>query len=100
MRRAIAVYILTNARRTVLYIGVTNDLIRRVHEHREALGPLAFTTLYRVHQLVLFEPFESMVDAIRRERQLKGWRRSRKEALINAANPGWRDLWPELAASG
>lgn len=97
MRGAIAVYILSNMRRTVLYVGVTNNLPRRICEHRVALRPSAFTAIYRLHDLVLFEPFESMVAAIQREKQIKGWSRAKKNALIQAANPQWRDLTPDVS---
>jgi putative endonuclease len=94
--RQAAVYILTNARRTVLYIGVTNDLVRRVYEHRCDIDPQGFTARYRVHCLVHFESFNDMPTAIRREKQVKGWLRRRKNALVEAANPEWRDLWPSI----
>jgi putative endonuclease len=84
------VYILSNASRT-LYIGVTNDLVRRVWEHKQKVKP-GFTEKYHVHQLVYFEEAAHPQVAIAREKELKGWRRARKIALISAANPTWRDL--------
>jgi len=84
------VYIATNRSRT-LYIGVTNDIERRMAEHRDRVGG-KFTSLYRIDRLIYLESMASVVDAIRREKELNGWRRSRKIELIDAVNPGWRDL--------
>jgi len=84
------VYILTNVSRT-LYIGVTNDLIRRLEEHRSGLGS-EFTKKYHIHQLVYYESTNSVMTAIEREKELKSWRRSRKLELINEKNPDWKDL--------
>ncbi len=85
-----SVYIMTNASRT-LYIGMTNDLARRVSEHRQKLVP-GFTSKYNITQLVWYEHFGSPSDAISREKQLKGWRREKKMALIRSMNPDWKDL--------
>ena len=93
---ACAVYILANLNRSVLYTGVTNDLIKRVAEHREHLDPHGFTSRYRVDRLVYFEPYQDIVAAIEREKQVKGWTRAKKIALIEKANHDWRDLWPEI----
>jgi len=84
------VYILASRTR-VLYIGVTGDVVRRMHEHRNRLVP-GFTARYSVTKLVHVEACADSMDAIRREKQLKGWVRRRKVELIEAANPGWRDL--------
>ena len=84
------VYILTNHMGT-LYIGVTNDLTRRLYEHREGLGG-GFTKKYNLTSLVHFETTTDVTGAITREKQIKGWRRSRKVALIESTNPSWRDL--------
>jgi putative endonuclease len=84
------VYILASAS-GVLYIGVTNDLTRRVFEHREKLVP-GFTGRYNVTRLVYFEWFAGIHDAIAREKQLKGWRREKKLELIKKTNPQWNDL--------
>ena len=84
------VYILSSRFRT-LYIGVTNDLERRVTAHR-ARVPGSFTAKYRIDRLVHYELFTDIRDAIAREKQLKGWRRDRKIALVEAENPQWRDL--------
>jgi len=90
MRRSYYVYILTNASRT-LYTGVTNDLERRVLEHKRKLIP-GFTRRYNLTRLVYFEEFGDIRDAIAREKQIKGWLRARKVALIEATNPTWKDL--------
>jgi putative endonuclease len=84
------VYILSNASRT-LYVGMTNDLVRRVYEHRQKLTQ-GFTSRYNVTQLVYFEEAAHPQVAIAREKELKGWRRGRKIALVSEANPTWRDL--------
>jgi putative endonuclease len=84
------VYILTNRRRT-LYIGFTNDLARRLYQHKAGLMS-GFTSRYNVDRLVHFEAFSDVRDAKRREKQLKGWRRDRKIELIEAENPEWEDL--------
>ena len=89
------VYILTNKHNTVLYTGVTNDLIRRVYEHREKLVP-GFTKKYNVYKLVFYEETESIEVAIQREKQIKGGSRQKKIDLINGMNPGWRDLYKDL----
>ncbi len=87
------VYIMTNRSRT-LYTGVTGDLPRRVYEHRHRVGS-RFTSQYHIDRLVLAEPFSEVRDAIAREKQIKGWVRSRKLALIADSNPNWRDLGEE-----
>jgi putative endonuclease len=74
-----------------LYIGVTNDLMRRVQEHK-SLKISGFTQRYQLTHLVYYEEFEKVRDAIAREKQIKGWRREKKLQLIEAANPGWFDL--------
>ena len=88
------VYIMASASR-VLYIGVTGDLLRRVMEHKEMRAP-GFTARYRVTELVYFEAFGDIRIAIAREKQIKGWLRARKIALIESFNPHWRDLAAEL----
>ena len=92
------VYLLTNASRTVLYIGVTSDLEGRLYEHRTGTLP-SFTKRYAVNRLVYCEGYAEVLDAIAREKQLKGWTRAKKEALIATTNPQWVDLsadWPAL----
>ena len=85
-------YIMTNLNNKVLYIGFTNDLVRRVYEHRNNLIE-GFTKMYRVHKLVYYEIYSSSYDAIAREKQLKGWTRKKKIALIEKDNAEWKDLW-------
>ena len=89
------VYILTNRQNRVLYIGVTNNLKRRINEHKSKLNN-GFTAKYNVDKLVYFEHFTYINDAIRREKRLKKWRREWKIELINKMNPEWRDLAEEL----
>jgi len=88
------VYIMTNASRT-LYTGVTNDLIRRVYEHKNKLVP-GFTARYNIGRLVYFEETQDVRTAIDREKQIKGWRRERKIKLVESINPEWRDLSKEF----
>lgn len=88
--RTFYVYIMASRSR-VLYVGVTNDLRRRVNEHKQSSVP-GFTTRYRVTRLVYFEQFADIPDAIAREKELKGWVRSRKTRLIDGRNPTWEDL--------
>ena len=84
-------YLLTNANHTVLYIGVTNDLARRVAEHKAGVHQ-GFTKKYNVHKLVHFETYSDSTTAIAREKQLKAGSRAKKLALINAGNPSWEEL--------
>ena len=87
------VYIMTNKLNSVLYIGVTNDLTRRVYEHKSKVEPNSFTAKYNVDKLVYFESTNSIESAIAREKQLKGGSRKKKIDLINSANPDWNDLY-------
>ncbi len=84
------VYILTNSSRT-LYIGVTNDLVRRVYQHRQMLVE-GFTKKYNVSWLVYYEQTQDVKAAILREKQIKAWRREKKVELIESFNPQWKDL--------
>ena len=90
------VYILTNKNHTVLYTGVTNDLIRRVYEHKNHADPNSFTTKYKVHKLVYFEETSDVNSAIEREKQIKSWKREHKVALIMASNPRFLDLYSHI----
>jgi len=90
------VYILASHIGGTLYIGVTNDLIRRVYEHREKHAE-GFTKKYDVHCLVYFEQFEDVENAIRREKRLKKWDRDWKIRLIEESNPNWIDLYHQIA---
>ena len=85
------VYILTNRHNTTLYIGVTNDPYQRLQQHRSGEGS-RFTSKYRLTKCIYLEESPTAVEAIAREKQLKGWTRRRKEALINAVNPQWAEL--------
>ena len=89
------VYILASKRNGTLYIGVPNQLARRLSEHKAKLVP-GFTRKYDVDQLVYFETFDSILEARAREHSLKRWRRAWKIALIEKLNPHWRDLTDEL----
>ena len=91
------VYILASKKNGTLYIGVTNDLIRRAAEHKEKVVD-GFTKKYGVNRLVYFEPHDDVRVAIQRERTMKHWRRDWKIALIKKANPDWRDLYDEVAS--
>jgi putative endonuclease len=75
----------------VLYTGVTNEIWRRTWEHKNDITP-GFCRDYRVHRLVYFESFRSVTNAIRREKEVKGWLRKKKTALIESVNPTWEDL--------
>ena len=79
-----------------MYIGVTNDLVRRVFEHREEVAD-GFTKKYAVHRLVYFEQFDDIENAIRREKRLKSWNRAWKIRLIEQFNPHWVDLYYQIA---
>ena len=88
------VYILTNTNNSVVYIGVTNDLKRRVYEHKTELID-GFTKRYHIHKLIYYEEYSDPYSAIKREKQLKGWNRERKNNLIETKNPDWND-WFDL----
>ena len=90
------VYILTNTHRSVVYTGVTNDLIRRVYEHKNHLDKGSFTAQYNIDQLVYYEMTSDVNAAIEREKQIKGWNRKRKNKLIESKNPNWVDLYDSI----
>jgi putative endonuclease len=85
------VYLLTNWNNKVMYVGVTNDLGRRLYEHKNQLVA-GFTEKYNVHKLVYFEETQDVNAAIAREKEIKKWRREKKNQLVNRLNPEWRDL--------
>ena len=85
-------YIMTNKSNSVLYVGVTNDLWRRVGEHKQNLVD-GFTKRYNAHKLVYYEIFNDIKQAIKREKQIKGWLRARKNELISSLNPEWNELF-------
>ena len=90
------VYILTNKNHTVLYTGVTSNLVRRVYEHKSHADPNSFTAKYKTDRLVYFEETCDVKAAIEREKQIKGWSRSRKTDLIFERNPQWEDLYNRI----
>ncbi len=89
------VYILASKPYGTLYIGVTNDLIRRIHEHKSKFAK-SFTSRYDINMLVYFEQLDDPENAIRREKQLKDWNREWKLRLIESMNPDWQDLYPTI----
>lgn len=91
------VYIMASRKNGTLYIGVTNDLIRRVYEHKNDLVD-GFTKRYRIHKLVYYEATDSSYSAIAREKLLKKWNRAWKIRLIEKHNPDWKDLYDNLAS--
>ena len=90
------VYILTNKYCTVLYTGVTSNLVKRVYEHKNHLDKESFTAKYKVDRLVYFEETTDVRAAIEREKQIKSWNRNRKISLIMSMNPKWVDLYPKI----
>ena len=89
------VHLLASRRHGTLYLGITNDLLRRVHQHKARSVP-GFTAQYAVDRLVWFETHDDPTDAIAREKAIKKWRRDWKIRLIEESNPEWRDLYPAL----
>jgi len=89
------VYIMTNAHNTVLYTGVTNNLARRVYEHKNGIGS-TFVKKYNVHKLVYYEQGNDVNAAITREKQIKGGSRKKKIDLVNKLNPEWKDLYEKI----
>ena len=90
------VYMLTNATNVVLYTGVTNDLRRRVFEHKNHFDPKSFTARYKAEKLVYFEQTTDARSAIEREKQIKSWSRKKKNELVENFNPTWRELYSEI----
>ncbi|MGE3062873.1 MAG: GIY-YIG nuclease family protein [bacterium] len=89
------VYILTNKNKTVLYTGVTNDIVRRTYEHKQKYIE-GFAERYKACLLIYYECYDDIENAIKREKTLKGWKREKKERLINSINPKWIDKWKEI----
>jgi putative endonuclease len=87
---------LITARNTAIYTGVTNDLVRRIYEHKNDLVD-GFTKRYKVHKLVHYELAENILAAIAREKQIKSWNRDKKVTMINTKNPGWLDLYETIS---
>jgi len=93
--KAFYVYMMTNRSRVVLYTGITNSLVRRVWQHQN--GEIkGFTKTYNVNRLIYYERFNDPRDAIAREKEIKGWRRAKKNALVETMNTKWADLSPML----
>ena len=90
------VYILTNMHITVIYTGITNDLVRRVYEHKNHLDKGSFTDRYNVDYLVYYESTSDVKAAIEREKQIKSWSRKKKNKLVEANNPEWNDLYQNI----
>jgi putative endonuclease len=89
------VYMLSSKRNGTLYVGVTSDLIKRIYEHKQNLID-GFTKQFQVHMLVYYEIHHDILEAIKREKQIKKWNRQWKLRLIEEMNPGWKDLYPEI----
>ncbi len=89
------VYIITNKNNTVLYTGVTSDLIKRIHQHRVKAAE-GFSSKYQCSKLIYYEIADEMIEAINREKQIKKGSRAKKEKLINKINPKWNDLYKSL----
>ncbi len=89
------IYIITNTYHTVLYIGVTNNLVRRIYEHKHKMVK-GFSSIYNLNKLVYYEQYIDISQGIEREKQLKKWNRTWKNKLIEKQNPSWRDLYDEI----
>jgi putative endonuclease len=90
------IYILSNSTNTAIYVGVTNNLLRRMYEHIHEMDPNSYTAKYHIHKLVYFEYTTDVRSAIEREKQIKGWNRARKNKLVNTRNPNWEDLYKSI----
>ena len=90
------VYILANCTNTAIYTGITNDLVRRMYEHRTKSDPYSYTAKYDIHKLVYYECTTDVRAAIEREKQIKGWNRKRKNKLVESRNPSWTDLYESI----
>jgi len=91
-KKKYSVYIMTNANKSVLYIGVTSNMPKRIYKHKHGIDEKSFTNKYKLSKLVYLEIFENPKQAIAREKQLKKWKREWKEVLIENANKYWKDL--------
>jgi len=90
------VYIVTNKNNTVLYTGVTSNLIERIYKHKDKTYDNSFTKRYNIDKLIYYEVFGDINLAIQREKEIKGWLRVKKDALINEMNPDWNDLYDSI----
>jgi putative endonuclease len=95
MSKDYAVYFMANQNNSTIYVGVTNNLIRRVSEHKNGNGS-GFTAKYKLHKLVYYETYNEIDAAIVREKQIKAGSRKKKEELVNSLNPGWKDMFEGL----
>ncbi|HXI01246.1 MAG TPA: GIY-YIG nuclease family protein [Sphingobacteriaceae bacterium] len=98
MERGGCIYIMTNKRKTTLYVGVTADLYSRIYQHKDHTYKNSFTARYNLELCIYYEVFFSIEEAILREKEIKKWRREKKETLINSINPDWKDLFEEIKA--
>ena len=96
MERGGSVYLITNQNNTVIYTGVTSELKSRIYDHKTKKHSDSFTAKYNCNKLVYFENFSTIIEAIAREKQIKGGSRKKKLELINKFNPGWNDLYETL----
>ena len=96
MRMNYYVYFLTNKNNRVLYVGVTNNLVRRIYERKNHLDAKSFTTKYKATKLVYYEQTTDVRIAIEREKQFKSWNRERKKKLIESMSPNWEDLYSSM----
>ncbi len=92
------IYILTNKSKTTLYVGVTNNISARLWEHKTMQNPKCFSARYKLFELIYYEDFDSITDAIKREKYIKGKTRNWKEARIKTMNPNWKDLSDEVSS--
>ena len=90
------VYMLTNKHKNLIYVGITNDLARRVYEHKHHLDRGSYTDRYNIEYLIYYESTSDVKAAIEREKQIKGWNRQRKDKLIAKTNPQWKDLYETI----
>ena len=96
MEKSGFVYIITNKHKTVLYTGVTSDLVTRTSKHKARFYKNSFTDKYNLEYLVYYEQLGKIADAIAREKEIKDWNRQKKIDLINSFNPEWKDLWGDI----
>ncbi len=94
------VYIMSNQRGTVVYIGMTNNIYTRALQHKDKVNPDSFSAKYNLNKLVYYEEFGDVNLAIKREKQLKNWRREWKDNLIKEKNPEWKDLFVDFTVEG
>ncbi len=96
MQKGGSIYILTNKNKTTLYIGVTSNLVARIWEHKNHAFKGSFSDRYNLTYLIYFENYGTIEEAILREKEIKKWRREKKERLIATINPKWKDLWEDI----